>query len=255
MLVRTLDQSLDTWVYNEDHPLAFDHYRIKSAAVRKRLVETARCKWVVFKPLCDCQNVDLLMDAHPDCKVIWVYRRYQDVADSALRRFGRDHQLRLIEHAATDPDWDHWLIDRMSDQRRELVRKLYHPGMSVHSAAALKWYLRNEIYFDFGLDRRPDQVRLVCYENLACDPVTEFRALFGFLGIAFDPAYVAHVVDSSVAKTNLARVDSDVQAVCEDTMNRLHVCRLNPPQTSQSAKDQLGQSLDITESCSLRATS
>ena len=35
-----------------------------------------------------------LMAEHPKSKVIWEFRSFRDVANSALRRFGRDHQLR-----------------------------------------------------------------------------------------------------------------------------------------------------------------
>lgn len=221
MLMDVLEQDPNTWTYNEDHPKAFDNYRLKPREPRMRLLRAARCRWVVFKPLCDSQHIDRLLAEHPDGKAIWPFRRYQDVANSALKNFGEDHQLWMVRMAATSPQWDHWLVDRMPAERRELVRRLYDAGMSRHTAAALKWYLRNAIYFDFGLEEQPDRVLLICYEDLVRQPAEQFRAVFDFLDLSFDPACVSDVFSTSVHKQDFPPIDPRVEALCEEMTERL----------------------------------
>lgn len=221
MLMDVLEKSLDTWTYNEDHGHTFINYRIKPLEERKRLIQKARCRWVVFKPLCDSQNIDRLLDEHPDAKAIWEFRRYQDVANSALHNWGLEHQRWMIRMAATDPEWDHWLVDRMPPQRRQLVQDLYDDRMSFHTAAALKWYLRNAIYFDYGLDHCTDRVRLLSYEESVQHPVEQFSTMWEFLGMEFQPGYVSEVFATSIRKQDFPRIDPRVEALCEEMTERL----------------------------------
>lgn len=221
MLMDVLEKSPDTWTYNEDHGHAFTRYRIKPREERMRLIQKARCRWVVFKPLCDSQNIDRLLTEHPDAKAIWEFRRYQDVANSALHNWGTDHQRWMIRMAATEPEWDHWLVDRMSPARRQLVQALYDEGMSVHTAAALKWCLRNAIYFDYGLDQCPDRVRLLSYEQSVQHPVEQFSAVFEFLGVEFRPEYVSEVFATSIRKQEFPAIDPRVETLCAEMTERL----------------------------------
>src|SRR5512145_781212 len=120
MLLEVLGKSLDTWIYSANNPRAFSNRRIKPVTDRRRLLERARCQWVVFKPLSDSQNIDRLLADHPEAKAIWIFRQYQDVANSAVRSWG-PWQLAHIRRIAQNPEWRHWMVERMSDSRRQLV--------------------------------------------------------------------------------------------------------------------------------------
>lgn len=170
MLLDVLDRSPDTWVYNEDHRAAFDNYRIKAFGIRQTLLSKAGCSFVVFKCLADSQNADQLLKEHPGSKAIWIYRGYQDVANSAVRKWGQG-QKSLIRLLVSEEGWRHWLVEGTPSDRRELVRQLYSDETSPHTAAALKWYLRNVIYLDHRLEHHDEQVRLVRYERLVSNPV------------------------------------------------------------------------------------
>jgi len=221
MITAVLDKSLDSWVYNEHNPKAFERSRIKPTAERLRLIRQARCRWVVFKPICDSQNIDRLLADHPGAKAIWIFRRYQDVTNSALRKWGK-RQLILIRQAATGDDVNNWFVDRMSEERRHLIRELYHEEMSWHTAGALKWYMRNALYFDNGLDQRPEEVKLVRYEDFVQEPHEQCEAILGFLGLSFNPVYVADVVDTSIRKEEFPPIDPRVERLCEEMTSKLN---------------------------------
>ena len=220
MLLDVLGRSLNTWIYSANNARAFDNRRLKPAADLRALLEAARCRWLVFKPLSDSQNIDRLLIDHPDGKAIWIFRQYQDVANSAVRSWGK-WQLAHIRRIATQDDWNHWMTDRMSDERRRLVKQHYHEAMSIHSAAALKWYLRNQIYFDYGLNEQPSRVLLVKYEQLVRDPVSSFNVLFNFLGLKFVPSLVSKVYQTSINKEPFPQIDPGVEHLCDTLMTKL----------------------------------
>lgn len=220
MLLDVLDKSLEVCVYNESDSEAFNNCRIKPFAERQKLIKKTNCQLAVFKALTDTQNVDCFLAEHPESKSIWAYRRYQDVANSAVKKW-QSGQLSLIRLAATKPDWSYWLVERMTAQQRTLVQELYHPDMTWYSAGALKWYLRNTIFFDYHLDELPDRVMLARYESTVSSPSQEFGHIFRFSGITFNPAYVSNIDSSSIGKEAFPPIDPKIHDMCEELQNRL----------------------------------
>ncbi len=220
MLEGILDGSLDTWIYNESNPRAFNKYRIKDLETQRQLISSAHSKWVVFKPLCDSQNIDILLDNHPNSKAIWIYRRYQDTANSAVHKWG-EIQLNMIRTVVTKPESKRWFCERLSPEIRQIVTNLYHDDMSDHTAAALKWWLRNVIFFELDLLKRGKQVLLVEYEKLVVNPEQVSRVIFDFLDIPFDAKYVEQISSSSINKVPFPDIDPQVAALCDDLLDRL----------------------------------
>jgi hypothetical protein len=93
--------------------------------------------------------------------------------------------------------------------------------MSWQTAGALKWYVRNAIYFDYGLDRRPEAVKLVRYEDFVHEPLEQCKTIFDFLGLSFNPAYAADIFDGSIRKEDFPPIDPRVEQLCEEMMNKL----------------------------------
>ncbi|MDP9341273.1 MAG: sulfotransferase [Actinomycetota bacterium] len=218
MLLAVLEASPETWTYNEDNPRAFRRFRLRDLERISWLTERARCRSVAFKALCDSQHADRLLERFPQGRVVWLLRDCAPVADSAVRKWG-DGQLRLVRRIAGDAPFDHWLAERVPEPRRELVRELVARDLSLHSAAALKWYLRNELYFDRELDRVPDRAMLVRYEDVVADPEARFAEVFRFAGLGFDPAFVREV--SGDRRGPEPDIDPEVRELCDDLAARL----------------------------------
>jgi hypothetical protein len=218
MLLSVLEASPDTWTYNEDHPRAFRRFRLRDLDRVASLTDRARCRVVAFKALCDSQHADRLLERFPRAGVVWLLRDYGAVADSAVRKWG-DGQLRLVRRLAADPPFDHWLAERVPDERRALVRQLVARDLSLHSAAALKWYLRNELYFDRELDRRTDRALLVRYEDLVAEPEAGFTQVFEFAGLRFEPSFARGV--SEGRRGQEPELDPTVRELCEGLSARL----------------------------------
>lgn len=218
MLSGVLDRSPLTRIYNEDHPLAFQKYRLKRYPVIRSLVEKAPCHWVVFKSIMDSQNIRSLLDEFPNSKCIWIYRDYRDVAESAEKKWvnAQRHIIRNI--AIRDNDWDRWYTERLSIDRRQLIRSFYHEGMNETTAGALKWFLRNKLYFDMELSNIPDQVLLVSYNTLVTELKEQFDRIAKFLEIPIDKTCYDHVHYRSIQKPLDQPIEDGVKLICDQVM-------------------------------------
>jgi len=87
--------------------------------------------------------------------------------------------------------------------------------MSLASAHALFWYLRNSFFFELGLEKNKN-VRVFRYENLATNPIPEFSSMFTFCECPFKSDYTNEVFSSSIRKNPIPRIDSKIRKLCDD---------------------------------------
>ena len=222
MTIENLDRSLDTDRFDETDERAFDVYRIRDKQVRDRLIAASTASCVMFKPVCDAHRVDEQMAEHEHAKAIWIFRRYQDVANSAVVRWGDTAQRWLEDLLQGGGAWGdrQWNKEKVTEECLEEVRRACSEGLTPHAAAAVFWYMRNRTYFDQGLPDNPD-VLLVRYEDVVGKPREEFARMCEFLGIGFNPEIVAQIFSSSVRKTDFPDIPQPVRALCDGMMERL----------------------------------
>ncbi|MFQ5462385.1 MAG: sulfotransferase [Phycisphaerae bacterium] len=218
MLMDVLGRCPYVEAFNETDPEAFDHYRLKPPASLVALVERSFARVALFKPICDSQKARVLLDVFPDGKVVWIYRDYRDVVNSALRQF-QDH-TKYLHYVLHEPDVAGWRLENVSDKSLDLVRQFHARGIDDASARALIWVLRNEQFFQNELDS-DDRAMLVRYESLVQDPATEFEALFRFLDLPFDPSCVLRVSPHSINKHASPDIHPEIAALCADMTARL----------------------------------
>ena len=222
MTIKNLDFSLDTDRFDETDEHAFDGFRIRDQAVRARLIEASTASCVMFKPVCDAHRVTELMAEHEHAKVIWIFRRYQDAANSAVVRWGDTAQRWLEDLLKGGGDWGdrQWNKEKITEECLDKVRQACSEGLTPHAAAAVFWYMRNRTYFDQNLPDNPD-VLLVRYEDVVGKSREEFGRMCDFLGIGFFPEIVAQIFSSSVRKSDFPDIPQPVRELCDGMMERL----------------------------------
>lgn len=221
MLLEVLDAHPETRVYHEHDRAAFGpDWRLHPLPVRRRLVASARCRWLVLKPLFDFQHLDRLLEEHPGSRAVFVYRDPRDAALSSTEKWGAS-LANVVRRLAHEDPCTHWMAERLPAERRETLARLYHPGLDAASASALRWWLRNAIFFDLGLEARGDRVLPVRYETLVGDPGAEFRHLFAFLGLEMGPGLARRVSGRSVGRARAVSLEPGVAALCDDLERRL----------------------------------
>jgi hypothetical protein len=221
MLLDALDAHRDTRIHHEHDRTAFDDtWRLRPYAERRRLVEGARCRWVVWKPLLDFQHLDRLLEVHPGSRAVFLLRDPRDVARSSVEKWG-ESMLQVVRRIATQDACTHWMAERLPAERRDELASMAHEGLDPVSAAALRWWLRNQIFFDLALDTREHEVMPVRYETLVREPDATLDGIFAFLDLAFAEGASRHVVADRVGRGRDATLDPVVAERCRALETRL----------------------------------
>lgn len=220
MLVRGLDRAPEFEVRNENDRTLFHRFQLRSDEVLAAVIRRSRHAYVLVKPLCESHRVDQLLDLPQVApgKALWAWRDVDDRARSEVAKFG-DANLRALQAIADGTIGDRWQGGRLDEETRELIRSLDPFRMDPHTAAALFWYVRNELFFRLGLDRRPD-VLLCSYDALIADPPAALRRVCEFLGLAYHPRLAAHI-EARVRQRSRLPIDPRVRARCEELTARL----------------------------------
>ncbi len=191
MLMRGFDEDPSVEVHNENDGALFERFQLRSDDSLTRVVRHSRHRLVLIKPICDSQRTDHLLDlVGANARALWVYRNAEDRARSEVSKFGQAPLIAV--RAVAEGDESRWQGRRHSSSSIALAGSFDLTTMSPHSASALFWVLRNQQFFDLGLDAR-DDVILVSYDDFAAHPDDEMRRVCAFLGFPYSPALCAHV--------------------------------------------------------------
>ncbi len=178
---------------------------------------------VVMKPLVESQRANELLNVLPGSKVLWLYRHYQDVASSNLKAFGMDNGIKDIR-PIIENDTNNWRAQNVSAETQATIARFFAEDMNPYDAAALFWYARNQLFFEQHLDENPD-VMLCPYEALVTDPVMTMRRVYQFIDAPFPgEEIVQDVHPQSVGKGRQSRLSTEVDALCNDLLERLNRC-------------------------------
>lgn len=220
MLMRVLDKSPATRIFHENHASAFRDFQLRSDRTVRALVRMNPAPCQIFKPICDSQRADELLARFSDAHAIWLYRHYDDVANSAVEKWG-GHQREVVAAVASGAveGWG-WRTERVPAPVVEAIRAVYRPDLGDEEGALLFWYMRNALYFELGLHREP-RARLVKYEDLARRPEDTFPPLFAHLGVPFSAESIAGVHADSVGRRQPPRASEAIRALCADLLARM----------------------------------
>jgi hypothetical protein len=221
MLMRGVDRAPEVDVCNENDRRAFTRFRLRSDETLVSVVRASRHSVVLVKPLCESHRVDELLELPglPGGRAVWVYREPDARARSEVSKFGESNLAALRQIAAGRAD-EIWQGQRLSASSVALVRSFDLATMTPESGAVLFWVVRNRLYFDMGLDRRPD-VMLVSYDGFVTDPHAQMRRLCGFIDLPYRPTLCAHVVPRNSHGSAAPSVDPAVRALAVDLLARL----------------------------------
>src|SRR3954451_5954822 len=155
MVVRGLEVAPQFEVHNENSGRAFRRFRLLPDPEIRALVERSGHRYVLFKPLADSHRTGALLDGlgtPSPGRAIWIYRSVDGRVRSALAKFGPNN-LEVLREIAAGGGQDLWQRQGLTPELLDVVRGFDYERLSPESAAALFWYLRNELFFEQGLDR------------------------------------------------------------------------------------------------------
>lgn len=221
LLADVLRRSLHTRVYHEaeDSP-AFLDCRLRPEETIRGILADSPADLVVFKPICDSQWTDRLLENHPGSKVVWIYRHHGDVANSAVAKWGSHQRDFMAALSRGDTGELAWRGERLSPEVLATLSRFDWSVLSDHDGAALFWWMRNRLYFELGLASDP-RVHLLRYESLVTEPEATGRELCRFLDLPWSRRLTSEVHADSVRKRERPELNGRVSEQCEEMLARL----------------------------------
>lgn len=236
MVMRILDNSPAIRIYHENHLSAFDgEFQLRSDRTLKALARLSPAPVQIFKPICDSQEADLILDRFAEARGLWIFRDPDDVANSAVEKWGA-HQRDVIDaivKGETGEEWG-WRTARIPAAVRAEVAAVHRPDLSEHEGALLFWYVRNRLFTALGLHTH-ERVRLVDYRRLVTEPAAAFEQVFHHVGAPFDATWVERVHAGSLGRNPAPAASPEIRALVDGLLAELRAwqaptpARLKPP--------------------------
>ncbi len=224
MMSKVFDADPNSRVYDEISKLSSDDkvegLRFNDLDEVLKMMSGGAASLVVSKPLVESHRVIDLLDLFPNSYAIWMYRHYNDVVSSNLKRWGDDNGFSDLQ-PIVDNDQSNWRAVDLDPEARELISTKMQGELTPADAAALFWYSRNTHYFRQNL-RADSRVLLYRYENVVTDPPLAFEEMYRFFGQDFPgDTILSQISATSVGKGSHVELSPDVEELCQSMLGRL----------------------------------
>jgi hypothetical protein len=222
MVCGAIGNSPHGWDYKEsEFSLAFNAYYLRADWIIEQLIQFTPAPIVSFGSILDSQFARDLLDRFEGAKAIWIYRRYEDVANSCARMQWGSHLKNLVRWVARgELEKLGARGNHISNETIQLFGRLFREDLSNEDSACLYWYMRNQLYYELNLHKDP-RVLIVQYEDTVLNKEKTLRRIFSFLGFPYDPNVINGIFASSVGKHPQPAIDSAIREVCNALQTRL----------------------------------
>jgi len=229
LATRIFEHDWNTKVFGEFSELSSDDHRygIRLNALEK-VQNTLRSQpypLIVAKPLVESQRAPEFLHYFDNCKILWMYRSFLDVAASDLFLFGERNGIDNIRAIISEAP-DNWRSEKVSISVRETLAQHFSEDMNPLDAGALFWYSRNKHFFDAKLHDEvfSNRVMLVPYERLTNAANTTMEVVYRLVGRPYPGRCIVAEVDPvSVGKgrSRDAEISDGVRQTCELLLAKL----------------------------------
>lgn len=225
LLTEIFERDFDnTQVYGEFSRLSstdrMHHIRLNPLHLVKIQIDNSRPPLIILKPLVESQNALRLLDYFTNSKALWVYRHYRDVALSNLKLWGINNGINNLRPIVEGKPHN-WRSDQVSESTKRIVAHFFSETMNPYDAAALFWFVRNNLFFELNLDK-DIRVKTSKYEDLINEPKKIMDAIYAFLGYSFPASKVdINISRNSVGSGMNINLSKDIEDLCHDTLEKL----------------------------------
>lgn len=219
MVLDSLGKSFQVDVFNEDHPAAFEKWRLKDFSIIENLNRDGYAKIKLYKPILDSHLARNFLVNFQESKIIFVFRHYSDVINSSIKYFGKDSWPIRVEQWVKN-DFAEFASAPPPDSTIMLIKARWHNDMSTEDSIGLYWLFYNSLFFDLGLHKN-NRVVLVKYENIVTQPINDLRKLCQFLGIHYDSKMSKGIFRSSINREPTPILNNLIRNDCDDLWYKL----------------------------------
>jgi hypothetical protein len=207
-----LESAPDILTFREGARPYFDGVRLAEEPVLDRLFEACDFPLLVLKPLCESHRARQLLARFPGSRVLWIFRDHRDTITSSSLKWasGIEAVEQIVEGRLRPNDWRG---GGLTPELLDVARRLYQPGLSLHHANAILWYLRTRLLLDLDLFTCPEAL-VIKYEDLTSAPAVHFDRVFRFLGQPLKPEYLTQIHRNDKRRP-LSGIPSAVADACD----------------------------------------
>lgn len=223
MMVRGLAQLPQMQTYNDGDHEAFARYRLRPDPDVQALVRASRHELVLIKPILDSDRMPRLLDLlgpPGSARGLWAFREAHARAASEMSKHGASGTNALTELARIGTASTRWEVGGLSAETLDLIRGVDWSRATPQDGAVMLWVVRNRLFFELGLDRRPD-VMALSYDAVVADPEPVMRAVCRHLGTPWDPRVSAEMDRRTQRRVTRLDVDPGIQALVDDLAVRM----------------------------------
>lgn len=222
MFMDVLKNSPQVNTYGEENKEGFQGTILRSDSDIRRLIRKSDKTVVAFKPLNNSQELDRILAIYPNSKAIWIYRHYNDVINSVLKKWNHiPEMMREVAENHYTKEVRKVIGVRISRDARSFVKKMCDADPSPNDFAAMLWFVRNILFFELNLASF-NQVLLCKYEDLVLIPEKGFNEAFNFIGIDCNKKYTRGVHSASIKKNTAPVLMPEVESQCQKLWERLN---------------------------------
>ena len=219
MLTKGLAKSFQIKLYNENHPAAFEDFRVKDFTAIEQLNKTGYIWIKLYKPILDTHLARKYLSHFQNAKIIFIFRHYDDVINSSIKLFGPDNWPTRVKNWITN-DFAEFASASPPDITKEYIQNRWHKNLSSPNAIALYWLFYNRLYFDLGLNHN-ERVILIRYEDIVTKPNIEFHKLCKFLGIKYSDDMIEGIFSSSIKRNTSPEIEPSLRKDCDHLLEKL----------------------------------
>ncbi len=221
------DKDIRSQVFHEDSALTGPNerrHKLKDFDEINQIFRRSRRPLIVAEPKLQSHLARTFLAEIPQSTMIWMFRHFKDAVFSKLLRFS-SQIANLIPILNNDPH--NWRSQGVSAETRSLVTHFYSPNMTRADAAALLWYVRNMLIFEYDLHNRPDVI-LCKYEDFSRDSSSMMRAIYGSIGLSYPgDVVVKHINANNIGIGKDIKLSSDVGDLCASLLRQLDHCKFS----------------------------
>ena len=179
-----------------------------------------RALLIVLKPLVESQNARAFLSHFSRSRGLWLYRDYRDIAASNLAAFGTNNGIDDLRPVYLQEPGN-WRSEHVSEETRAIVCRFFAEDMTPYDAAALFWFVRNQLFFDQMLDS-DSRVMLYKYEDFVGQPLCAMQAVYRFLELPFPSNDILKEIHAgSVSKGKAVEISPAIDLLCREMLERL----------------------------------
>jgi hypothetical protein len=235
LMNRIFTQDLQVSVYRESSVLSSDDngspddptklLRLNSSDQLARCFSQNKAPFIVLKPLVESQNILQLLADFPQAKALWMYRNYQDVTKSLVKRFQPSGEIstgvRDLRYIVQGNNYN-WRSQNTSESVRFTVIKYFSEDMNAYDASALFWWVRNQLFLELNLSEN-SRVSLCRYEDLVTKPEEVMSKIYRFVGAPYNlnPKFAQDIDRNSLGKGSSIQLSPEIKQLCDQLLEQL----------------------------------